>query len=46
VNMTKDNSGKGLQVVSTLIADLENLQQKKIKLLAVYQPKPKKQWVC
>ena len=45
VNMTKDDSGKGLQVVSTLIADLENLQ-KKIKLLAVYQPKPKKQWVC
>ena len=37
VNMTKDDSGKGLQVVSTLIAYLENLQ-KKIKSLAVYQP--------
>lgn len=46
VNMTKDDASKGLRVMSTLIADLDTLQKKKIKLLAVYQPKPKKQWVC
>lgn len=43
-SMAKADS-KGLRVVLTLIADLETLQQK-IRLLAAYHPKPKKQWVC